>query len=33
MDLIIVALGAIPVYLDDCIKQISLTQKNYIIQE
>ncbi len=31
MDLIIVALGAIPVYLDDCIKQISLTQKNYII--
>ena len=31
MDLIIVALGVVPKYLDDCIKQITFTQKNYTI--
>tara|TARA_B110000305_G_C19394146_1_gene616498 strand:- start:394 stop:1257 length:864 start_codon:yes stop_codon:yes gene_type:complete len=31
MNIIIVALGIVPKYLDDCIKQISLTQKNYTI--
>jgi hypothetical protein len=31
MDIIIVTLGTIPKYLDDCIKQISLTQRNYTI--
>ena len=31
MNIIIVALGKIPKYLDDCIKQINLTQKNHTI--
>ena len=29
MNIIIVALGKIPSHIDDCIKQIDLTQKNY----
>ena len=31
MNIIIVALGIIPEYLDDCINQINLTQKNHTI--
>jgi len=31
MNIVIVALGKIPKYIDDCIKQIYLTQKNYTI--
>jgi len=31
VNIIIVALGIVPGYLNDCIKQISLTQKNYTI--
>jgi len=31
MNIVIVALGKIPKYIDDCIKQIDLTQKNYTI--
>ena len=31
MNIVIVALGKIPKYIDDCIKQIDLTQKNHTI--